>query len=73
MGEAQWQAPARTHRAGFSRILGVELKKPVYLSEEEWKEHLKEVDAWTGYDGLSADDVSELLLMGSDKNDNPHR
>lgn len=46
------------------------LTKPENLSEEEWAEHLKQVDAYEGFDGLSRAEVSKILLA-SDTDESP--
>jgi hypothetical protein len=38
------------------------LEKPADWSEEKWQDHLIHVRNWTGFDGLSAEEVSEILL-----------
>jgi hypothetical protein len=38
------------------------ITKPDGFSDQEWSEHLKQVANWTGYDGLSAQEVSDILM-----------
>lgn len=37
-------------------------EKPEDWSDEKWEEHLIQVAIWTDYDGLSAEDVSKILI-----------
>jgi hypothetical protein len=45
----------------------VKIKKPEDWSEERWQKHLKLVEAWDGYDGLSAEEVSEILMEANEE------
>lgn len=59
--------PQRGESEGKSKLLFLkreDLERPEDWTDEDWAEHLRLVDAWTGYDGLSAKDVSEILMDG---------
>lgn len=46
------------------------MQKPEGWSEERWQKHLKLVETWTGFDGLSAEEVSEILMKADEEKDN---
>lgn len=64
--------PQRGEAEGKSTLLFLtrdDLERPAGWTDDRWAEHLEQVDVWTGYDGHSAKDVSEIFVDGPGEED----